>query len=106
MGHQCVGRTADDRKRQSGAFGDVQKTVAAVRQVEHPQQRQLASASIGLAADGLIQASPPELRLSLGALIDVRLVAVQHVEDGEGGGIDRKSTRLNSSHGYILYSVF
>src|SRR2546422_4461101 len=23
-----------------------------------------------------------------------------------GGGIDRKSTRLNSSHGYISYAVF
>src|SRR5687768_18251068 len=26
--------------------------------------------------------------------------------DGEGGGPDRKSTRLNSSHGYISYAVF
>ena len=26
--------------------------------------------------------------------------------DGEDGAIDRKSTRLNSSHGYISYAVF
>src|SRR2546429_7358098 len=25
---------------------------------------------------------------------------------GFGGGLDRKSTRLNSSHGYISYAVF
>src|SRR2546422_7448237 len=25
---------------------------------------------------------------------------------GEGPGVDRKSTRLNSSHGYISYAVF
>src|SRR2546422_2605747 len=37
----------------------------------------------------------------------------QHVEDRpgrelppDGGGVDRKSTRLNSSHGYISYAVF
>src|SRR2546422_3329817 len=28
------------------------------------------------------------------------------VEAGGGGGGDRKSTRLNSSHGYISYAVF
>src|SRR2546422_4958857 len=29
-----------------------------------------------------------------------------HQEDGEEGNEDRKSTRLNSSHGYISYAVF
>src|SRR5687768_18100433 len=38
-------------------------------------------------------------------------VTRQQAEDGSGrsragGGIDRKSTRLNSSHGYISYAVF
>ena len=27
-------------------------------------------------------------------------------ENGDGDGRDRKSTRLNSSHGYIAYAVF
>src|SRR5687768_17852490 len=30
----------------------------------------------------------------------------QQVATGEYGGGDRKSTRLNSSHGYISYAVF
>src|SRR2546422_4001743 len=29
-----------------------------------------------------------------------------HGSDGRGGETDRKSTRLNSSHGYISYAVF
>src|SRR3990172_8955713 len=31
---------------------------------------------------------------------------LEPVERDQGGGLDRKSTRLNSSHGYISYSFF
>src|SRR2546422_2224325 len=34
------------------------------------------------------------------------LHVAQDVERARRGGIDRKSTRLNSSHGYISYAVF
>src|SRR2546422_6935643 len=38
----------------------------------------------------------------------VRRLGRVALEDVEGGGVDtdRKSTRLNSSHGYISYAVF
>src|SRR2546422_6625882 len=29
-----------------------------------------------------------------------------HIVCADGAGVDRKSTRLNSSHGYISYAVF
>src|SRR5687768_18271913 len=37
-----------------------------------------------------------------------QLVGVVHARFGDGlfDGLDRKSTRLNSSHGYISYAVF
>src|SRR2546422_8149983 len=34
------------------------------------------------------------------------LDALREVHEGINVGIDRKSTRLNSSHGYISYAVF
>src|SRR5687768_17867002 len=36
----------------------------------------------------------------------VRLIGTKSTRDGIGARIDRKSTRLNSSHGYISYAVF
>src|SRR5256884_5198443 len=35
-----------------------------------------------------------------------RCRAPRQGQDREAGGTDRKSTRLNSSHGYISYAVF
>src|SRR2546422_8431528 len=35
-----------------------------------------------------------------------RLLEPRASEEHAGGGRDRKSTRLNSSHGYISYAVF
>src|SRR2546429_2548911 len=40
------------------------------------------------------------------ALLAAVAAAVPLVLAGQGGGGDRKSTRLNSSHGYISYGVF
>src|SRR2546422_1284651 len=39
-------------------------------------------------------------------LYDVDLVAGRHITDSDLRSTDRKSTRLNSSHGYISYAVF
>src|SRR5439155_13142309 len=49
-----------------------------------------------------------EMRVSVDALRSVEVEASRYpVEDGKGaGGIDRKSTRLNSSHVAISYAVF
>src|SRR5687768_18151029 len=38
------------------------------------------------------------------ARCDVLFIRTRH--SGAGEGLDRKSTRLNSSHGYISYAVF
>src|SRR5687768_17804890 len=61
--------------------------------------------------DRLAQASPRAIAVSLRAV--QRLVArgnardrgVEWIHSGVRG-VDRKSTRLNSSHGYISYAVF
>src|SRR5256884_774376 len=45
---------------------------------------------------------PARIELEHGQGIGLRLVAVL----SEGIDLDRKSTRLNSSHGYISYAVF
>src|SRR4030042_1456282 len=37
---------------------------------------------------------------------DRRALAQPHEDVQEGVAVDRKSTRLNSSHGYISYAVF
>src|SRR2546429_3758369 len=45
-------------------------------------------------------------RSQVGDAVD-RVVLARRVTTGRGGGDgDRKSTRLNSSHGYISYAVF
>src|SRR5699024_6986192 len=46
---------------------------------------------------------PDNLTLQDGALVEPTAVAVQAVKDA---GVDRKSTRLNSSHVSISYAVF
>src|SRR2546422_8499576 len=38
--------------------------------------------------------------------IEVRAIDLAHPEAEPRGQLDRKSTRLNSSHGYISYAVF
>src|SRR3712207_9211684 len=42
----------------------------------------------------------------LGGGVDVRVLAHRLRQQGAGGGEDRKSTRLNSSHANISYAVF
>src|SRR2546429_6687828 len=42
-------------------------------------------------------------RISGGTSIDCRVESTRNIRPTEG---DRKSTRLNSSHGYISYAVF
>src|SRR2546429_3170716 len=41
-----------------------------------------------------------------GAQISVEPGGIKVVSDAQGEYLDRKSTRLNSSHGYISYAVF
>src|SRR2546422_7729076 len=38
--------------------------------------------------------------------LGARLAAARAVHEAEQRAVDRKSTRLNSSHGYISYAVF
>src|SRR2546422_4726605 len=52
-------------------------------------------------------------RFKKGSGLPIRVPVIELIEIGAGGGsiarvdrIDRKSTRLNSSHGYISYAVF
>src|SRR2546429_3190951 len=45
------------------------------------------------------------LELRVHFLLHARLLAFELLARGDAGG-DRKSTRLNSSHGYISYAVF
>src|SRR2546422_6086221 len=49
-----------------------------------------------------------ELLLQLLDLVAVPLdfLVERRLRDGVARGLDRKSTRLNSSHGYISYAVF
>src|SRR5687768_17920860 len=39
-------------------------------------------------------------------LLEPHLLGDRQRRDAAGPGLDRKSTRLNSSHGYISYAVF
>src|SRR2546422_3753634 len=69
--------------------------------LEHEDDR-LAAALLEQQQLHSLQRPPPLLlRIELPPLG----VVARHVEERENGG-DRKSTRLNSSHGYISYAVF
>src|SRR2546429_3434523 len=52
--------------------------------------------------DGLARAG---LLHQLAKLVDTTIVSVPHAFEARAC-LDRKSTRLNSSHGYISYAVF
>src|SRR2546422_5614074 len=61
--------------------------------------KQVASGRFGVTTDYLVRAEELEIKIAQGS------------KPGEGGQlpghkVDRKSTRLNSSHGYISYAVF
>src|SRR2546422_7767597 len=71
--------------------------------------------ALGVAAASGVLAAPRPARaqpLGLNESVDVamkRVFAGRPIRDGESLiklDIDRKSTRLNSSHGYISYAVF
>src|SRR2546422_5185723 len=58
---------------------------------------------------GAIEPHQARTRLGLRGLIDEHAVVgggIDRPEEGAGVSEDRKSTRLNSSHGYISYAVF
>src|SRR2546422_3623056 len=52
------------------------------------------------------QALPIERELYVGLVLDRKRERIVVVAHPHGGMEDRKSTRLNSSHGYISYAVF
>src|SRR2546422_9008499 len=54
----------------------------------------------------LAAATQAHERLGVEEYVDVHSVAVAAVDELVQKQIDRKSTRLNSSHGYISYAVF
>src|SRR2546422_3437565 len=47
-----------------------------------------------------------DARVSETPLVDKGFASVRKIGNGLNATIDRKSTRLNSSHGYISYAVF
>src|SRR2546422_3731868 len=49
---------------------------------------------------------PNAVRVETGATLEVEVVLVPEPTRANDPVIDRKSTRLNSSHGYISYAVF
>src|SRR5687768_17803929 len=51
-----------------------------------------------------LQARAAQLDPANGAVLEAMAAAQR--ERGDAAGLDRKSTRLNSSHGYISYAVF
>src|SRR3989449_295416 len=66
-------------------------------------------AGVGLCAGVAVVAGRPVRRRGGGAAARRGVARARHValvEGGAGDGVDRKSTRLNSSHGYISYAVF
>src|SRR2546422_8966069 len=57
----------------------------------------------------LLRALLPELTLTLVGMVLLLVIAWRHRTAADlrvAGWVDRKSTRLNSSHGYISYAVF
>src|SRR2546422_3619002 len=54
-----------------------------------------------LAWDDLVRHAALQRRLTTPICLDESITGLERAED-----IDRKSTRLNSSHGYISYAVF
>src|SRR5207245_11449898 len=61
--------------------------------------------SIGTAPQDLSYAGEPT-RLEIGDHNKIREFVTINRGTVKGGGLDRKSTRLNSSHGSISYAVF
>ena len=55
-------------------------------------------------ADDISEKVPKSVQLQ--ALIDTYPNGIMRGTQFEIGSLDRKSTRLNSSHGYISYAVF
>src|SRR5947209_12416165 len=54
-----------------------------VGEVEHPQKRHLDRLLVDVAADRAVQTAAAELRLALGLQVDVRVVPLEDLEDGE-----------------------
>ena len=73
------------RVGQPRALGDVDQRVLAVREVQHPEQRELVHARAAAGADRPVEAAPTELRLALRAQVHVGRVRLEHVEDGQVG---------------------
>ena len=74
-------RVADLRIREPGLLGDLDQRVLAVREVQHPEQRELVHVRAVAGADRPIEAAPAELRLALGTEVHVGVVRLEHVED-------------------------
>src|SRR5262249_31685334 len=81
--NQGGSRLVNQLKIQPGALDNVEQSLAAVRQVKHPQHRQFELAGIGQAAKGAIETSLAKLRLAVEVLIDVTDVVLQDAEDRE-----------------------
>ena len=76
-----VGGFAQAVERYSRALGDVVEGVAAVGQVEHPEDGELALAASVVATDQAVEAAAAELRLALGGEVLEALAALEPVDD-------------------------
>src|SRR2546422_5717065 len=64
------------------------------------------SASDARRARGAAKSGAKAVTLGVGVRVTAVAVSVHCERDGLRPRLDRKSTRLNSSHGYISYAVF
>src|SRR5574338_981458 len=67
------------------ASRDVEQRVFPIREIEDPEQGQLVDPTLGEAAHGAIEPTLAELRLALGAQIQIALVALERLDDGQDG---------------------
>src|SRR2546429_6569102 len=85
------------------ARADQQEHADGLSGIFDPGARRADAAADGF--EGVRLPDDPRLQVALQAQGHLHLVA-QHLADRDPGPTDRKSTRLNSSHGYISYAVF
>src|SRR5581483_1871960 len=84
-GLQQVCGAANGPEVSPGASRDVEQGVLTIRQVQDPEQGQLVHPALGEPAHGTIETTLAELRLSLWAQIQVALVALERLDDGQDG---------------------
>ena len=78
---QSVRSKRNHVERQTCALGYLHQAVLAVREVEHPQHRELGLFGVTTTTERVIEPAIPELRFAVRAEVDVAPVALKHPED-------------------------